>query len=92
MRKYQEYLANAAECERMARTSQNDTDKRTWQEMADFGGRGLKSNPRNLPTDYPVPRSQKTEPSVSQRAVLLNYFAVVPSARPQSLQLRRLGF
>ena len=35
MKKCQEHLANAAECERMARTSQNDTDKRTWQEMAD---------------------------------------------------------
>ena len=34
MKKCQEHLANAAECERMARTSQNDTDKRTWQEMA----------------------------------------------------------
>jgi hypothetical protein len=33
--KYEEYLANAAECERMARTVQNDTEKRTWQEMAD---------------------------------------------------------
>jgi hypothetical protein len=33
--KREEYLANAAECVRMARNSRNDSEKRTWQEMAD---------------------------------------------------------
>jgi hypothetical protein len=33
--KHEDYLANAAECERMAMAAHNDTEKRTWQQMAD---------------------------------------------------------
>jgi hypothetical protein len=35
MSKIDEYQANAAECQRMANASRNETDKRRWQEMAD---------------------------------------------------------
>ena len=34
MTKTEEYRANAAECERMARTTRNESERRTWQEMA----------------------------------------------------------
>ena len=39
MSKYEEYLANAAECQRMARVSQNDSEKRLWHQMADSWSR-----------------------------------------------------
>jgi hypothetical protein len=35
MSKNDEYRANAAECERMARVTRNESEKRTWQEMAE---------------------------------------------------------
>ena len=35
MSKNDEYRANAAECERMARFTRNDSEKRTWQDMAE---------------------------------------------------------
>ena len=34
MSKNDEYLANAAECQRMARFTRNESEKRTWLEMA----------------------------------------------------------
>lgn len=34
MTKIEEYRANAAECDRMARTTRNESERRTWQEMA----------------------------------------------------------
>jgi hypothetical protein len=36
MGKVDEYQANAAECQRMANASRNETDKHKWQEMADY--------------------------------------------------------
>jgi hypothetical protein len=33
--KNDEYRANAAECERMARVTRNESEKRTWHEMAE---------------------------------------------------------
>ena len=33
--KHEEYLANAAECARMARNSREESERRTWQQMAD---------------------------------------------------------
>jgi hypothetical protein len=35
MSKNDEYRANAAECERMARFTRNESEKRTWQDMAE---------------------------------------------------------
>ena len=35
MSKNDEYRANAAECERMARFTRNDSEKRTWLDMAE---------------------------------------------------------
>jgi hypothetical protein len=35
MSKNDEYRANAAECERMARVTRNESEKRTWHEMAE---------------------------------------------------------
>ncbi len=35
MSKNDEYRANAAECERMARVTRNEFEKRTWHEMAE---------------------------------------------------------
>jgi hypothetical protein len=35
MSKDDEYRANAAECERMARVTRNEFEKRTWHEMAE---------------------------------------------------------
>jgi hypothetical protein len=34
MTKTEEYRANAAECDRMARTTRNESERRTWQKMA----------------------------------------------------------
>ena len=34
MTRYEEYLANAAECARIARLSRKDSDKATWDQMA----------------------------------------------------------
>ena len=34
MTKTEEYRANAAECERVARTTCNESERRTWQAMA----------------------------------------------------------
>jgi hypothetical protein len=35
MNKNDEYRANAAECQRMARFTRNESEKRTWLEMAE---------------------------------------------------------
>jgi hypothetical protein len=35
MTKNDEYLANAAECQRMARFTRNESEKRTWMDMAE---------------------------------------------------------
>jgi hypothetical protein len=35
MSKNDEYRANAAECQRMARFTRNESEKRTWLEMAE---------------------------------------------------------
>jgi hypothetical protein len=35
MSKNDEYRANAAECERMARTAPNESERRTWRQMAE---------------------------------------------------------
>jgi hypothetical protein len=35
MNKNDEYRANAAECERMARFTRNESEKRTWLDMAE---------------------------------------------------------
>jgi hypothetical protein len=35
MSKHDEYRANAAECERMARVTRNEWEKRMWHEMAE---------------------------------------------------------
>jgi peptidyl-tRNA hydrolase len=34
MSKVEEYRANAAECDRMARTARDEAERRTWQDMA----------------------------------------------------------
>jgi hypothetical protein len=35
MSKRDEYLANAAECQRMAHRTRNESERKTWQEMAE---------------------------------------------------------
>jgi hypothetical protein len=35
MSKNDEYRANAAECQRIARTTRNESEKRTWLDMAE---------------------------------------------------------
>ena len=34
MSKVEEYRANAAECDRMARTARDEAERRTWKDMA----------------------------------------------------------
>lgn len=39
MSKVEEYRANAAECERMARTARDEAERRTWKDMAESWSR-----------------------------------------------------
>jgi hypothetical protein len=57
MNKNDEYRANAAECERMARFTRNESEKRTWLEMAESWLRLIHPSP---PSD--VDRFDAIEP------------------------------
>jgi hypothetical protein len=45
MSKNDEYRANAAECQRIARYTRDESDKRTWLEMADSWLRLIRPDP-----------------------------------------------
>jgi hypothetical protein len=51
MNKNDEYRANAAECERMARFTRNESEKRTWLEMAESWLRLIQPSPPSGVTD-----------------------------------------
>ena len=50
--KNDEYRANAAECERMARFTRNESEKRTWQGMAEAWLRMIKPAPQSAIADH----------------------------------------
>jgi len=50
--KNDEYRANAAECERMARFTRNESEKRTWQDMAEAWLRMIKPAPQSAIADH----------------------------------------
>ena len=45
MSKVEEYRANAAECDRMARVTRDEADRRTWQQMAESWSRLAEQKP-----------------------------------------------
>ncbi|MGA8653081.1 MAG: hypothetical protein WB677_21155 [Xanthobacteraceae bacterium] len=49
--KNDEYRANAAECERMARSTRNESEKRMWREMAESWLRMIKPSPQSAAAD-----------------------------------------
>jgi hypothetical protein len=51
MSKNDEYRANAAECERMARFTRNESEKRTWLDMAESWLRMIKPAPQSAAAD-----------------------------------------
>lgn len=51
MSKNDEYRANAAECQRIARYTRNESEKRTWLDMADSWLRLIRPAPASGPTD-----------------------------------------
>lgn len=51
MSKNDEYRANAAECQRIARFTRNESEKRSWLEMAESWLRLIKPAQPSDPTD-----------------------------------------
>jgi hypothetical protein len=51
MNKNDEYRANAAECQRMARFTRNESEKRTWLEMAESWLRLIQPSQSSDPAD-----------------------------------------
>ena len=51
MNKNDEYRANAAECERMARSTRSESEKRMWREMAKSWLRMIKPSPQSAAAD-----------------------------------------
>jgi hypothetical protein len=50
--KNDEYRANAAECERMARFTRNESEKRTWLDMAEAWLRMIKPAAQSAAADH----------------------------------------
>jgi hypothetical protein len=51
MNKNDEYRANAAECQRMARFTRNESEKRTWLQMAESWLRLIQSSQSSDPAN-----------------------------------------
>jgi hypothetical protein len=66
--KNDEYRANAAECERMARFTRNESEKRTWLDMAESWLRKIKAAPQPVAADRFDPIGLQGAHQLSSRA------------------------